>query len=178
MTSRWDQLITYVEKIQDSALKDAILRFLYIYRDQIETWPASLRHHCNYPGGLLEHTIHVVELALKIADLIGYKRRDEVIASAVLHDIGKVLDYVENLDDPVGFSDNPDKWGPHEVTGIQWFQNVTGYVLPLRVARAILGHMGGWSRSSVYPEDLLGAILHAADLLASRLEEARKKEGG
>ena len=51
--------------------------------------PASLNHHHNYPGGLLEHSLEVAEI---VADL-PLKTQVETelsIVGALLHDIGKI----------------------------------------------------------------------------------------
>lgn len=69
--------------------------------------PASISHHQNYPGGLLEHTINVTSLALALAG--AYAPGDDgglnfngkelpvdrtlLIAAGLLHDIGKMDTY-------------------------------------------------------------------------------------
>lgn len=65
--------------------------------------PAGIKQHHNINGGLLIHTFEVVYFAdneVKLADMMlpikGYgvaPDRDLVIAGAVLHDIGKIIEY-------------------------------------------------------------------------------------
>ena len=165
--NRWNELRRWIQKVRNRRLREALEKFFDRHRREFENYPASLYHHCNYRGGLLDHTLNVVELAVKIAHIVGYIDLENVIVAALLHDVGKLQDYVE-VDGK--FEDNPFRWASHEVSGLQMFQEETGYVLPTYIARAILSHMGGWSRSSVYPNDLLSAIIHFADLLSSRLE--------
>ncbi|MBL4765247.1 MAG: HD domain-containing protein [Colwellia sp.] len=50
--------------------------------------PASLRHHHNYSGGLLEHSINVAERVV-IQGPLNNTERDIAIVSALIHDIGK-----------------------------------------------------------------------------------------
>jgi HD superfamily phosphohydrolase YqeK len=61
--------------------------------------PASTRFHGNYDGGLLEHSLHVVEFALTTFNyLIKYKPnleniKESVIIAALFHDVCKVNQY-------------------------------------------------------------------------------------
>lgn len=61
--------------------------------------PASTRFHGNYDGGLLEHSIHVVEFALTNYNyLLRYKPelqnlKESVIIAAIFHDVCKVNQY-------------------------------------------------------------------------------------
>ena len=63
------------------------------------TAPASTRFHGNYDGGLLEHSIHVVEFALTNFNyLIKYKpelagMQESVIIAGLFHDVCKVNQY-------------------------------------------------------------------------------------
>ena len=50
--------------------------------------PASLRHHHNYSGGLLEHSIDVAERVVSRSQFANAER-DIAIISALIHDIGK-----------------------------------------------------------------------------------------
>ena len=75
------------------------------FREAFCSAPAALRHHQSYPGGLLEHTINVTELALAIADRfegtapLTYNTRrlrldrQVLVAAGLLHDIGKIETY-------------------------------------------------------------------------------------
>jgi 3'-5' exoribonuclease len=55
--------------------------------------PAAKRIHHNYPGGLLEHSCQVADLALKIAGSYAYLNKDLLLFGALVHDIGKILEY-------------------------------------------------------------------------------------
>ena len=66
----------------------------------IEKSPASIRHHHNYPGGFIEHTLALYELCMslsRVAQLI-YRCKvdnDLVICGVLLHDIFKPATYVQ-----------------------------------------------------------------------------------
>ncbi|MDW5563047.1 MAG: HD domain-containing protein [Methanomassiliicoccus sp.] len=55
--------------------------------------PASVSYHCAWVGGLLEHTLNVARACDFISRLYPELDRDLLLASAVLHDIGKVSCY-------------------------------------------------------------------------------------
>jgi 3'-5' exoribonuclease len=55
--------------------------------------PASVSYHCAWVGGLLEHTLKVARACDFISQLYEELDRDLLLASAVLHDIGKVRCY-------------------------------------------------------------------------------------
>lgn len=52
--------------------------------------PASVSYHCAWVGGLLEHTLNVARACDSISKLYPDLDRDLLLASAALHDIGKV----------------------------------------------------------------------------------------
>jgi len=58
-----------------------------------KTSPASVSYHCAWVGGLLEHTLNVARACDFISRLYEELDRDLLLASAVLHDIGKVRCY-------------------------------------------------------------------------------------
>ena len=165
---------TLINSISDPELREHVKSYFEIYWEDFEIYPASLRfHHC-YDGGLLDHTVEVVEISLKIADFLtklGLKiDRDALIVAGLLHDFGKLEEYV--------FDERQKKWihrfqrdrMDHSLFPILDFMEKTKYPLPKKICLIILGHMGGWSRTSVYPDFLESAILHAADLISSRME--------
>ncbi len=62
--------------------------------------PAAKAMHHAWLGGLLEHTLSVARIALKVAPLYPQINLDLVLTGALLHDIGKIheLTYERNLD--------------------------------------------------------------------------------
>ncbi|TWX70427.1 HDIG domain-containing metalloprotein [Colwellia sp. C1TZA3] len=57
--------------------------------------PASIRHHHNYKGGLLEHSVDVAERVITANQFINAER-DVAIVSALIHDIGKTKTLAPN----------------------------------------------------------------------------------
>lgn len=60
---------------------------------QFKAAPASVSYHCAWLGGLLEHTLNVMRICDFIARTYPQLDRDLLLASAVLHDVGKVRCY-------------------------------------------------------------------------------------
>ena len=80
-------------------MKVFVKEILLNNKEQIKVAPAAKQMHHNYIGGLLVHTVECVEIALSV--LPKFKKqlnKDEVLAAAILHDIGKIFEYTINLD--------------------------------------------------------------------------------
>jgi putative nucleotidyltransferase with HDIG domain len=66
------------------------------YRSDFVSYPAAIGHHHNYLHGLLEHTLEVAHGALQLGQpwiAEGVVTRDQVLAGALLHDLGKLREY-------------------------------------------------------------------------------------
>jgi len=70
-----------------------------MYRDYCEA-PAAKGFHHNYIHGLLEHSVSVCRVASAIADQYPDVNRDLLVTGAILHDIGKTVefDYATSID--------------------------------------------------------------------------------
>jgi len=84
-------LMAFVETMETEPLK-ALLEEIFSDRDiasAFKSAPAAKGFHHFYIGGLLEHTLSVVQLLDKVAAHYGETQRDLIIAGGILHDIGK-----------------------------------------------------------------------------------------
>ena len=70
------------------------------FMDRFGRTPAGVKNHHAYPGGLLEHVVNLMEVAVRIADRYPKIDFDLVVMGAFLHDIGKI----EELNTDRGFS--------------------------------------------------------------------------
>jgi len=77
----------HLRALLDSFFDDAV------FMDKFKFKPASMHYHQNYIGGLLEHTLNVVELCETTVKVYPELDRDLVITGALLHDIGKVEEF-------------------------------------------------------------------------------------
>lgn len=60
------------------------------FRQKFLSAPGAKALHHAYLGGLLEHTVEVVELCEKTVEVFPGLDRDLLIAAAILHDVGKI----------------------------------------------------------------------------------------
>ena len=82
--------------------------------------PAAKAMHHAWLGGLIEHTLGVARLALKVTPLYPQVNLDLVLTGALLHDIGKVheLTYERNLD-----YSTPGRLLGHVMIGVRMLQD-------------------------------------------------------
>ncbi len=87
------ELEEIVDSVKDPHLSELLRSFLAdedISRG-LRSCPASIMYHHAYLGGLLDHTVCVTKLAMKVAD--HYRPlldRDLLVTGMILHDIGKL----------------------------------------------------------------------------------------
>lgn len=87
--------------ITDSPLRHLALTLLDRHAESFKRLPATTRHSYPYPGGLLEHTLSVARSCLLLAekyaaaftDLTPALNKNVIMAGAILHDIGRVLEF-------------------------------------------------------------------------------------
>jgi 3'-5' exoribonuclease len=77
----------HIHELMDHLFSDAVMV------RQFKSAPASVSYHCAWVGGLLEHTLNVLRTCNFISQLYPELDRDLLLASAILHDIGKVRCY-------------------------------------------------------------------------------------
>ncbi len=86
----FDQYLQSVNDIYLCALLEKI--FTPERKDQFFKATAAKSIHHNYSGGLLEHTVEVVDLCVHGTQVFMGLNRDLVVAGALLHDIGKIVE--------------------------------------------------------------------------------------
>jgi 3'-5' exoribonuclease len=95
------ELLPRFKKLVDSVYSAHLKQFLSDVLVNNETGinflqcPASLRHHHNYSGGLLDHSIDVAERMINDNQFVNAER-DIAIVSALIHDIGKTKTLAPN----------------------------------------------------------------------------------
>ncbi len=86
-------LMKMVDSISDSELRDFLRVIFRSLRDDLLMAPAAVKHHHAYIGGLLEHSLNVAKMVEFVSKTYGVNR-DMAVAGALLHDIGKIKEYV------------------------------------------------------------------------------------
>jgi 3'-5' exoribonuclease len=166
-----------LEAVQDGWLRpllDKLLGPTGELRERFVRATAAKYNHHAYPGGLLEHTLQVVDAVTVVSALHRGIDRDMAVAGSLLHDIGKLDAYD---DDPIardltdaGRLEGEIPTGYYRVR--RAIEDAPGF--PQERARAllhiILSHHGLIEHGSpVVPCTREATIVHAMDELSGRL---------
>lgn len=157
-------------------LKQLLARMLQgeDFRRAFAAAPAAKELHHAYLGGLLEHTVSVVKLCEAIAAHYGeVVDRDLLLASAILHDVGKIFEL--RWDHGFDYSDEGRLLG-HITQGVLFVEEQIEQTpdfpprLRLELLHNILSHHGQYEWGSPRrPKTLEALILHAAENLDGKV---------
>ena len=140
--------------------------------------PAGIKHHHAYHGGLLEHVVGLMELALRVGPLYPMLDDDLLVMGAFLHDIGKIEELTYDRD--LAYSDEGQLIG-HLVMAVGTLakkiaeaERLSGEAMPgetvLRLKHMILSHHGRYEFGSPkLPMTLEAVALCYLDELDSKL---------
>ena len=168
MQRLWD----LVFKIEDKYLQTTVKSIFIDQYSIFKTKPAARRHHHNYKHGLLEHSIEVTEMALKMSE-INNLDNDIVILAGLLHDIGKIIDYNMNNNGIVTY--NSESEG-HFIEGIKIVKNT---LLSTKVKEILINvikshhNLIEWG-SLKRPENELEWIIHLSDMWSANVKGKKK----
>jgi 3'-5' exoribonuclease len=134
--------------------------------------PAAQIYHHNYAGGLLEHSLGVARIALKIAELHSEVDRDLILLGALLHDLGKIQEL--DMDGEISYSDEGKLLG-HIILGSQMIEKlIEGISIDkatrIKLIHMIASHHGYYEwQSPKKPMFLEAKILHLADMMDAEI---------
>ena len=86
-------VMDYIEEIDYSDVKAIVNKIFEEKLDKISEYPAATRNHHDYYCGLLHHTLGMLKIAENIANLHSNVDRSMLYAGAILHDIGKTVEF-------------------------------------------------------------------------------------
>jgi 3'-5' exoribonuclease len=172
----YDQFLKVASTVRNPHLKGLLELLLKdsSVTEKLKTTPGGKLWHHAYVGGLLEHTLRVVEICEKAAEMYQLVDRDLLITGALIHDIGKIGSYSAR-----GFFDYTDEGRliGHIVTGDEMIdrrlQMMEGFPseLALKLKHLVLSHQGQLEFASpVVPKTLEAIILHYADDLDAKAD--------
>jgi len=136
--------------------------------------PAARSLHHAYVGGLLEHTLSMAGIAKFLAKYYPYVNKDLLISGALLHDLGKVMEY----DTKVAFEFTDDgRLVGHIVRAIVIIERAAAELGSIsksdlrQLIHLIASHHGfqEWG-SPVVPKTLEAVLLHQIDMIDSRVQ--------
>ncbi len=90
-------LLDIIQTIKDTILKEVVVEVLKEIEDQFNIKPAGTSMHHAYRNGLLEHTVHAAKAGRKLLSLYPFIDYDLAISGLILHDVGKVIEYNNEL---------------------------------------------------------------------------------
>ena len=178
----YDQLMGYIKTMKNPYLKklleEIFLRHPVISKEFKYHSAAKAMHH-SFRGGLVEHTLSVTQLCDFLAPRYNYVNRDILVASAMLHDVGKVL---ELSDFPTNdYTDDGQLLG-HLILGSELIRDAAAKIdgFPRRLEslmkHCMLSHHGEYEYGSPkLPSTPEAFLLHCADNLDAKtkmIEEA------
>lgn len=180
----YDSLVDKIQFVKNPKIRQ-LLTDIFVTDDlfisEFIEAPAAINVHHAYKGGLLEHTLDVVELSLETIKLYPELPidRDMVIAGALLHDIGKTEEYLLSSSG-IDRSDDGELVG-HIVIGVNLLVKYSSVIpqFPHRILvdlqHILLSHHGEieWG-SPVLPKTIEALIVHAADNLDSKIAQFRE----
>ena len=146
--------------------------------DRFSRTPAGVKNHHAYPGGLLEHVVNLMEVAVRIADRYPKVDFELVVMGAFLHDIGKIEEL--NCDRGFSYTDCGQMLG-HVVLALGMLDQklrqateLSGEEFPeelaLRLRHMIVSHHGQYEFGSPkLPMTLEAMTLHCLDNLDAKI---------
>ena len=170
-------------EIRDESLRQLVLIIYDRYGRQLRELPASTKHAYIFRGGWLEHVLSLTKTCIFLADHYATRfaemtpklNRDLVIAGALLHDIGRVLEL--STESSVPQPTMSGKLFGYVVLGRDLVRDISrelGNVNPellLLLEHLMLAHLAlpesALSRQPLIPEAVL---LHHADTLDGQME--------
>ena len=174
------------KQIGKGPLLNLVRRVFKEYRSELYESAASRVHHRTYNGGLLEHTLSVTKLAVSIYEhfciefpwLSVRVSKPIIVAGAILHDVGKILDCKTSIvDSQKTLAGN---LIGHQILGLEIVQRFATEVrlddaVKYQLEHLILTHsrFPDWGAPTP-PLTLEGMILHYADYADSTFVSAMK----
>ncbi|MGB9792681.1 MAG: 3'-5' exoribonuclease YhaM family protein [Thermacetogeniaceae bacterium] len=176
MLRKFLSLLDTVSNPHLRALLEAI--FTPDFLEAFSTATAARQVHHAYAGGLIEHTIEVMEYCAKAAEVQGEGLNgDLLLAGAALHDIGKLWEY-----DQSGLTFRRtgvgQLLGGHVILGHDFLRDKLAELgdfpegLAVHLDHLILSHHGQREWGAVEePRTIEAVALHHADLMSARINQ-------
>ena len=169
-----EELALIVSDMQPGPLNELVNVFMgSTYYEKFCTAPAAKKFHQNSRGGLMEHTLGVMQICLRIANIHQEIDRDLILTGALFHDIGKIqeMDFFPDIE----YTDEGKLLG-HIILGVlildNLIQKTPGVDAALRnqLLHMITSHHGEYKwQSPKRPMFLEAKVLHLADMMDAEI---------
>ena len=168
LKSRLDE---YLNSFKDKDVEKVTKAVISHFYDKYVTFPGAVKVHHEFGSGILHHSHFMADVADAIAKIYTQVDRDILVAGALLHDIGKTIEY-ENPIAPVQTAEG--KLCGHIAIGYAEFKHIVDELnieseVPLLLEHMILAHHGSLEFGSpVMPATREALLLSEIDMLDSR----------
>ena len=167
-------LTEFIESIQYAALRATVRQVFEDLGEQFVNSVAAVSMHHAYIHGLLEHTVHVTRVVRALLPLYKEVNADLAIAGALLHDVGKVLEYHYTATDGIDRTDIGRLQG-HVILGYRLTRSAAlkNHLHPVwleQLEHIVLSHQGEpeWG-AAVYPATAEAVLVSLADNADARM---------
>lgn len=165
------RLDKYLNSFKDKDVEKITKAVINHFYDRYVTFPGAVKVHHEFGSGILHHSLFMADVADAIAKIYTQVDRDILVAGALLHDIGKTIEY-ENPIAPVQTAEG--KLCGHIAIGYAEFKRIVDELdikseVPLLLEHMILAHHGSLEFGSpVMPATREALLLSEIDMLDSR----------
>lgn len=166
------KLDNYLHSFKDKDVELITNTVINHFYDKYITYPAAVKIHHEFGSGILHHSLAMADLAEQVARLYPSVDRDLLVAGALMHDIGKTVEY---KDLPVPEVTTEGKLIGHISIMYAEFKNIVDKLdikseVPMLLEHMILSHHGKLEFGSpVLPMTREAMLLSMIDLLDSQL---------
>ncbi len=174
------RLAEMLRAMSDPALRNLAECYLMdsALMDKLAAAPAGIKHHHAYRGGLLEHTVSLMDLAQRVVPLYPQIDGDLLLMGAFLHDLGKVDEL--SYDREFGYTDQGQLIG-HLIMGVETLnaklveaERLAGEPFPeetaLRLKHMLISHHGEYDFGSPkLPMTVEAMALYCLDFLDAKV---------
>lgn len=165
------KLDNYLNSFKDKDVELVTRTVINHFYDKYVTYPGAVKVHHEFGSGILHHSLFMADVADAIAKIYTQVDRDILVAGALLHDIGKTIEY-ENPVAPVQTAEG--KLCGHIAIGYAEFKRIVDELdikseVPMLLEHMILAHHGTLEFGSpVMPSTREALLLSEIDMLDSR----------
>ena len=176
-TKSYDECLMFIDKIQCTRLRVPIRATFEENKDRLLLAAGAVKMHHNYAGGYLDHIHEVTRYAYVIAldsksDIYNKIDLDVLIASALMHDFGKLVAY--RVDEVTGVVQPDANYysTDHIIDTCAFLRELLeGYEHYDQIEHCVISHHGNLEWGALkQPSSIEAYILHTADMLSSQLE--------
>ncbi len=171
----WNELLEYMKQVENEELRALLKNVFANNKEAFCQCVAGRRIHHNYGGGLLEHTLEVLDFCNTALAHQPKINKDILFTGALLHDIGKIFEY-DFMKISCESTLRGKLLGGHIILGRDFIRESYPDNFPenfqIALEHLILSHHGIKEWGAVEePKTMEAVVLHQADLMSARINQ-------